>query len=35
METILVLSGVVRAEDVRRFPYQPRRIVSTIGDIEL
>lgn len=35
METILVLSGVTREEDVRRFPYQPSRIVKTIGDIEL
>jgi len=35
METILVLSGVTREEDVRRFPYQPTRIVKTIGDIEL
>ncbi|MGD0007022.1 MAG: HAD-IIA family hydrolase [Terriglobia bacterium] len=34
METILVLSGVTREEDVRRFPYQPTRIVKTIGDIE-
>jgi NagD protein len=35
METILVLSGVTREEDVRRFPYQPTRIVKSIGDIEL
>jgi len=34
METILVLSGVTREEDVRRFPYQPTRIVKTIGDVE-
>ena len=34
METILVLSGVTREEDVRRFPYQPTQIVKTIGDIE-
>ena len=35
METILVLSGVTREEDIRRFPYQPTRIAKTIGDIEL
>ena len=35
METILVLSGVTREEDVRHFPYQPTRIAKTIGDIEL
>ena len=34
METILVLSGVTREEDVRRFPYQPTRIVGNIGEIE-
>ena len=27
IETILVLSGVTRREDVRRFPYEPTRIV--------
>jgi NagD protein len=31
METILVLSGVTREEDVRRFPYQPTRIVKDSG----
>jgi len=34
METILVLSGVTREEDVRRFPYQPTRIVKSIGEVE-
>jgi NagD protein len=34
METILVLSGVTREEDVRHFPYQPTRVVKSIGDIE-
>jgi NagD protein len=34
METILVLSGVTREEDVRRFPYQPTRIVESIGNLE-
>lgn len=34
METILVLSGVTRREDVERYPYQPNRIVSSVADIE-
>lgn len=34
METILVLTGVTRREDVRRFPYQPTRIVESVADIE-
>jgi NagD protein len=34
METILVLTGVTRREDVRRFPYQPTRIVDSVADIE-
>jgi NagD protein len=35
MDTILVLSGVTREQDVRRFPYQPTRIVGSIGEIEV
>jgi NagD protein len=34
METILVLSGVTRREDVARYPYQPTRIVDSVADIE-
>lgn len=34
METILVLSGVTRKEDVDRFPYQPSRIVGSVADID-
>jgi NagD protein len=34
METVPVLSGVTREEDVHRFPYQPTRIIKTIGGIE-
>ncbi len=34
METILVLSGVTRAEEVARFPYQPGRIVGSVADID-
>jgi NagD protein len=35
METILVLSGVTRREDVARYPYQPTQIVPSVADIEL
>jgi NagD protein len=35
LETILVLTGVTREEDVRRFPYQPTQIVSSVAAIEL
>jgi NagD protein len=34
LETILVLSGVTRREDVARYPYQPTRIVDTVADIQ-
>lgn len=34
MQTILVLSGVTRREDVERFPYRPSRIVDSVEDIE-
>jgi NagD protein len=34
METILVLTGVTRREDVARYPYQPTRIVDSIAEIE-
>jgi len=33
METILVLSGVTRQEDVARYPYQPTNIVPSVADI--
>jgi NagD protein len=35
METILVLTGVTRREDVDRYPYQPTRIVRSVAEIEL
>jgi NagD protein len=35
METILVLTGVTRREDVERFPYRPTRIVNSVADIEV
>ncbi|MEW6439732.1 MAG: HAD-IIA family hydrolase [bacterium] len=34
METILVLTGVTRREDVARFPYQPTRIVESVAEID-
>jgi NagD protein len=34
LETILVLSGVTRRENVARFPYQPTRICDSVGDID-
>jgi NagD protein len=34
MDTILVLSGVTRREDVARFPYQPGRILGSVAEIE-
>jgi len=33
METVLVLSGVTRREDVHRFPYQPTCIVNSVAEI--
>ena len=35
METILVLTGVTREADIKRFPYQPTRVLSSIADIEV
>jgi NagD protein len=35
METILVLTGVTKPEDIPRFPYRPTRIVNSVGEIEL
>jgi NagD protein len=34
LETILVLSGSTRREDVHKFPYQPMRIVDSVAAIE-
>jgi len=34
METILVLSGVTSPDGVRRYPYQPTRIVQSVAEIE-
>jgi len=34
METILVLTGLTKREDVVRYPYRPSRIVDSVADIE-
>jgi NagD protein len=34
METILVLTGVTRREDVSRYPYRPTRILESVAEIE-
>ena len=35
METVLVLTGVTRAEDVDRFPYRPTRVLPSVAAIEV
>jgi NagD protein len=35
METILVLSGITRPEDVERYPYRPTHILNSVAAIEL
>lgn len=35
LETILVLTGVTRREDIDRYPYRPARIAESVGAIEL
>lgn len=34
METILCLSGVSREEDIRKFSFQPTRVVGSVAEIE-
>lgn len=33
MRTVLVLTGIVTAEEIDRFPYRPHRVVSSIADL--
>jgi NagD protein len=33
MRTVLVLTGIVKAEDVSRYPYRPILVVNSIGDL--
>lgn len=35
METILVLTGVTRADEVERYPYRPTHVVPSVADIPL
>jgi NagD protein len=35
METVLVLSGVTRPEDVERYPYRPTHVLPSVADIRL
>lgn len=35
LETILVLTGVTRREDIDRFPYRPTRVLGSVADIEV
>jgi NagD protein len=35
MQTILVLTGVTRREDVERYPYCPTHILPSVGEIEV
>lgn len=35
LETILVLTGVTKQEDVDRFPYRPTRILESVAEIEV
>lgn len=35
METILVLTGVTREAEVKRFPYQPTRVIPSVAEIEV
>ncbi len=35
METILVLSGVTRREEVERYPFRPTHILNSVAEIEL
>jgi len=35
MDTILVLTGVTKAEEVSRFPYRPTRIVESLAEAEV
>ena len=33
IDTVLVLTGVSTRETVRQFPYRPRYIIDSVGDI--
>jgi NagD protein len=33
IDTVLVLSGVTRKEDINNFPYRPKYVLDGVGDI--
>ena len=33
IDTVLVLSGVTKESDLSQFPYQPKYILNSVGDI--
>ena len=33
MRTVLVLTGIMQADDIDRYPYRPSRVVSSIADL--
>jgi NagD protein len=35
LDTILVLSGMTREEDIVRFPFRPGRVLNSVADIEI
>lgn len=35
METVLVLTGVTREDEVTRFPYRPTRVLPSVAEIEI
>ena len=34
LETVLVMTGMTRREDVDRFPYRPTRIIESVAELE-
>jgi NagD protein len=33
IDTVLVLSGVTKQEDLSKFPYRPKYVLNGVGDI--
>ena len=33
IDTVLVLSGVTKREDINNFPYRPKYVLNGVGDI--
>jgi NagD protein len=33
IDTVLVLSGVTKREDIDKFPYRPKYVLNGVGDI--